>query len=103
MLRRVRLFKDGAGLVLRIMGIDLEELERIPPSPGDRLLHARIRELGISESTEELLKGYEVVVPPKVSQAQVAADVVLLRRHTLLVDTDEVRNVGDQHTTPCPE
>jgi hypothetical protein len=47
MLRRVRLFKDGAGFVLRIMGLELEELERIPPSEGDHLLHARIQGTGL--------------------------------------------------------
>jgi hypothetical protein len=40
-----------------------ESNEHIPASPSDHLLHERIKELGISDSTEELLKGYEVVVP----------------------------------------
>ena len=63
MLKGVRLFKDGTGFVLRIMGLELEEIERIPPSEGDRLLHARIKELGLSESADLLLKGEELVIP----------------------------------------
>ena len=63
MLRRVQLFKDGAGWVLRITGIDLEKHERIPTSLGDRLLYARIKELGLSESADLLLKGEELIIP----------------------------------------
>jgi len=57
MLRRVRLRRDGVGWVLRVTDGKDESNEHIPSSPGDRLLHDRIRELGVSESTEELLKG----------------------------------------------
>jgi hypothetical protein len=63
MLRKVRLRKDGAGFLLRIIDGALESNEHIPPSPCDRLLHDRIKELGLTESTGELLKGYECVVP----------------------------------------
>ena len=61
--RRVRLRRDEAGWVLRATDGKDESNEHIPPSPGDRLLHDRIKELGLSESIEEL-KGYEVVVRP---------------------------------------
>lgn len=49
--------------MLRITDGKHESNEHIPPSSGDRLLHDRIKELGLSESTEELLKCYECVVP----------------------------------------
>jgi hypothetical protein len=64
MLRKVRLRKDVAGWVLRVTDGSHESNEHIEPSLGDKLLYERIRELGLTESTEELLKGYEVVVPP---------------------------------------
>jgi len=64
MFRRVRLRRDVAGWVLRVTDGKDESNEHIPPSPGDRLLHDRIKELGLSESTEELLKGYEVFLRP---------------------------------------
>jgi len=57
------LFRDGDGFVLRITGIEREEIERIPPSPGDRLLHAHNNELGLSERADLLLKGEELVIP----------------------------------------
>jgi hypothetical protein len=64
MLRRVRLRKDVAGgWVLRVRDRSHESTESIPPSPGDQLLHNRIKELGLSESTEQLLNGEECVVP----------------------------------------
>lgn len=63
MLKRVKLFKNEAGFVLRIQGLEREELERIPPSEGDRLLYAGVKELGLNESAELLLKGEELVIP----------------------------------------
>jgi hypothetical protein len=50
--------------VSRVTQGSYEALESIPPSPGDHLVLERIKELGLSESVEQLLKGYEVVVRP---------------------------------------
>jgi len=46
MFRRVRLRRDVAGWVLRVTDGSQEANEVIPPSPGDQLLHDRIKELG---------------------------------------------------------
>jgi hypothetical protein len=43
--------------VLRVTDGSHEANEHIPTSPGEQLLHDRIKELGLSESTEQLLNG----------------------------------------------
>jgi hypothetical protein len=60
--------------VVRLTDGSHEANEHIPPSPGDRLLHNRIKELGLAESTEELMKGREVVVPPSWHKWPAAKD-----------------------------
>ncbi len=55
MLKRIKLEKGQADFVLRTVGSDRVQVERSPPSPGERLLYARVKDLGVAKSADLLL------------------------------------------------